>query len=755
MSVANLKGLVNITITHGRNNTQWVVVDEDYSQGYFEQISFDEGIEQNVASGTLLLRDPGDILTNFNFSGRDGLSITINDTDPLNPDTITARNFYFIIYQVSHATDYADRNQPRMVALKFIDELYFYNQRRPFLYEEDFKLVSTKENYDDEPDPDQPTTEPGWANEAIKKFSTIGSNIDGSPSILPYYIDASKNYAWLKEKQQIYPSGRKVEFENVLSLLNYLSSNAVDENNAPNFFCWKDLHSFNFISYSTMVNLQPALNLKTGLVDAIYNDGYVKINSINAMPNFSFMELENNGAFSSYYERVDPDFTNPYFSYSDLSKGYTKYPVTYGLGESFKKGGKLFGLIQANLGAKGSVDPTGTNLTENIRTDIILNVAGITSVNITPKRFYDDGQWGYFDESYFNDSILEPSYSIYTEQGITLKYQNTNRVASTLWQSMFDIEELNPIAGVTLQIESEISETNPRGNSYQASLNFVKEFIQIRKDINEARAEYYSLRELKERWNVFKYVVCCMANSHDSFYAIILGATATEGSAEILIDPEPTKAKAFKYSWKEVEFMPKEYEGTSGSASVFVYPEFGASGAVYGCTCGQPENLPNGDANIVGLTFANSHPFFNIFIPKGARSGGYDGLSAGFTAFYPSGATFVSVSVDSHFPSFNVNELTNYELSETGLRRKYVGPGINMDSPTFPEGNKLIPIGYMPSYDNPCKHQFHGQVVRMYQIPLKTLKGLSLSQEDMNAAPVMYVFDAQNAIEGQCEECIE
>jgi hypothetical protein len=749
MSVANLKVLVNITITHGRNDTQWVLVNNDYSSGYFEQISFDEGLEQNVPSGTLLLRDPGDILKNFNFSGRDGLSVTINDTNPLDPDTFTTRTFFFIIYQVNHATDYADRNQPRMVTLKFIDQLYFYNERRPFIYEEDFKLVSSKENYDEES-----SGEKGWANEAIKKFSSIGSQIDGSPSILPYYIDASKNYAWLKEKQQIYPSGRKVEFENVLTLLNYLSSNAVDSTNSPNFFCWKDLHSFNFISYSTMVGLQPSLSLKTGLIDAISNDGFIKINSISAMPNLSFMELENNGAFSSYYERVDPDFSNPYFTHSDVSKGYTKYAVTYGLGLNFKKGGRLFGIAAADLGIRGSVDPTSTDITKNIETDIILNVAGITSISIAPKRFYDDGQWGYFDESYFNDSLLEPSYSIYTEQGITMKYQSTNRVASTLWQNMFDIEELNPVVGVTLQIESEITETNPKGNSYQANLNFVKQFIQIRKDINEARNEYYTLRELKERWNVFKYVVCCMANGHEAFYAVILGATAADGSDQILIDPEPTKSKAFKYAWKEVEFMPKEYEGISGSEPVFVYPEFGVSGGVYGCTCGEPENLPNG-TSVTGITFSNSHPFFNIFIPNGARSGGYAGINAGFTAFYPAGSTFVKVAVDPYFPAFNVNELTNYELSETGLRRKYVGPGINMDSQTFPEGNKLIPIGYMPSYDDPCKHQYHGQVVRMYQIPLKTLKGLSLSQADMNATPVMYVFDAQNAIEGQCEECLE
>ena len=76
-----------------------------------------------------------------------------------------------------------------------------------------------------------------------------------------------------------------------------------------------------------------------------------------------------------------------------------------------------------------------------------------------------------------------------------------------------------------------------------------------------------------------------------------------------------------------------------------------------------------------------------------------------------------------------------------------------MELETFPKGNKIIPVGYIPSFDDPCKHQFHGQIVKMYQIPLKSIKGISLSQEDLKAAPIIYLFDVQNAIEGQCDEC--
>jgi hypothetical protein len=76
-----------------------------------------------------------------------------------------------------------------------------------------------------------------------------------------------------------------------------------------------------------------------------------------------------------------------------------------------------------------------------------------------------------------------------------------------------------------------------------------------------------------------------------------------------------------------------------------------------------------------------------------------------------------------------------------------------MEIDEFPLGNKIIPVGYMPSEDDPCIHQLHGQIVKMYQIPTKDISGISLSDNDLKAMPLIYVFDVQNSIEGQCTEC--
>ena len=83
MSVANLVSLKNITIVHGRNpDIIWKVIENENSSGFFEQLIIDQGIDQIIPSGILIVRDTGDILSHFNFSGRDPLTIEVGDVDP-------------------------------------------------------------------------------------------------------------------------------------------------------------------------------------------------------------------------------------------------------------------------------------------------------------------------------------------------------------------------------------------------------------------------------------------------------------------------------------------------------------------------------------------------------------------------------------------------------------------------------------------------------------------------------------------------
>ena len=779
MAVANLLSLRNITIVHGRNpDIFWNVIENENSSGFFEQLIIDQGIDQIIPSGTLIVRDTGDILSHFNFSGRDPLTIEVDVLDPVTGNP-TTKTFNFIIYQATHATDYADRNSTKLITLKFIHELYFYNSRRNFDY---FPHLSIKKI--DE-----------FIHTALDNLATL------TDTTYTGYIDPTYNYFYNVECPEVFPSGSRVNKSDFLTTFNYIASNAVNTTKlVPDFFCWFNIDSeFNFISYDTMVGASAGYAiLNTGNIDAIDNDiaGF-KINSITPICNFSLMELENNGAFCSYYDRVEPNLENPYFGLSDFISGVTIFPVVYQLGMTLRGGGQLFNLTSANFGETGDVISETWANTIKVDNFNPTSYSEFQSSNFDIKKYQDDKKWGFFDEGFYNKRD-EPSYTFYggfknssrnKEIGFYDLYKSNDRFSKIKWQNMFDIEEMNPIIGISYTVDVP---DGPPGICFE-EVNFVQKIIDIisilssgfqginnfpkgeglinpwingmidteEKDgqgnpLKNSRSKYYfQLRELKERWNIFKYVVCCMNNSNDSFYALIVGATGVEeNSGTVVIDPIPEKSKAFKYAWKEIEFIPKAYEGLSGTTqTVQLYPQFGGSGSA-GCTFGIPIGI-SGMAGITGITFGYSHPFFEILIPNGSRSGGFTGQAFGFTGFYPppTGTTFVKIPVSPYFPALNINEFTNFELNQAGLKRKYAGPGVNMEIDAFPLGNKIIPVGYMPSEDDPCIHQLHGQIVKMYQIPTKDISGISLSDNDLKAMPLIYVFDVQNSIEGQCTEC--
>ncbi len=779
MPLPNTLTINSIKITHGINGTEWNLVSDDQSKGYLEQIQFEEGMFGTIPSGTIILRDVGDALSDFNFSGKDKIDFNITERGwtGQNLDGIAdTYNFSFIIYQTSQGTDFGDKTQPRLITLKFIDFSYFVNERRTAVPDEFVDIISTEEKSTSATVP----IKKGFVNSLIKYLYTPG---------IPFNIDSAKNYAWLKPNTPIFPSGRKITQSNTLSLLNYMAENAVNDKNRSNFFFWQDLHGVNFKSLDKLTgpsdpvipNSYPIAQVYTTaktdsvyvaqISDPVFGDTSIvvyKIDSISFSPSYSFMELENSGFFASYYDRIDPDFDNPYFMFSDDNVGFTRNQIQYNVNKQTRFGGPYWDGIFENFEftTQNFNDPTSTegiiydtwNLIPGGTKGFVNGDGAAYKGDFVSKRNHDEQQWGFIDTSYYNRSIDEPSYSMFTEQGITMIDLESNRLSTTMWQAMYDIQELNPIIGITYKTIDEAS--GEEGTTF-INKNIIEQYIYAKQDYKKERDKYYKNRKLKEQWNLFKYVVCCIDDSEDSFYAMILGATYVGEGPNIVADPLPEKSKAFKYAWKEIQFYPSEYEGISGATFTTIrvteqQPMWFGSGSTAGCTCG----IPFGLSGATGITLTDYiHPFFDAIIEHNSRSGGFSGTTFGFTGFYPSiGVTFIPVPVKPYFPAFNINELTNFE-SLSGLpnvlKRKYVGPGINMDSESFPLGNKLIPIGYFTEKDDPCKHQFNGQIVKMYQINVNNIKGLSMSDADKKAVPVLYLFDAQNAIEGQCEECTE
>jgi hypothetical protein len=96
-----------------------------------------------------------------------------------------------------------------------------------------------------------------------------------------------------------------------------------------------------------------------------------------------------------------------------------------------------------------------------------------------------------------------------------------------------------------------------------------------------------------------------------------------------------------------------------------------------------------------------------------------------------------------------INEIMNFESAD----KEYAGPGSNMKASGYPQGFKNQAVGHHPNTNNPCVSNIHGQIVRMYQIEIHDVRGLSYCPEQLKLTPYFYYFDVQNDKEGDCEAC--
>ena len=101
------------------------------------------------------------------------------------------------------------------------------------------------------------------------------------------------------------------------------------------------------------------------------------------------------------------------------------------------------------------------------------------------------------------------------------------------------------------------------------------------------------------------------------------------------------------------------------------------------------------------------------------------------------------------FEAFNINEVMNFENEN----KKYAGPGTNLIADGYPLGTINQAIGNHPSKDDACVSLTHGQIVKMYQIEMHSIRGLTFCPTLLKRTPYLYLFDAQNDKEGPCIEC--
>jgi hypothetical protein len=672
MSVANFTTIIELKITHGRDGTEWFIVNPsnpNQSYGYFESLTIEEGILNLIPSGTLVLRDEGDLISDFNFTGKDKFYLKIKDSDG---NEVELSDYY--VYQVARATDYQKRNDPRFVTIKFIHESYFFNERSIFEFEEDIKPIS------------KTGTQDSWVGQIFFKYFSKDWEAG------KVYASDTKNYAWLKHKNLVYPNGRRADQTKILNLLNYFAENANVDNDPPraDFFFWKDLTGVNFLSLGDEIAASETPEGRYGVFDrdSIAPDGIVKIDDISVF-NFSFMDLETSGAFQSYYERVDPNLDQPHFYLMDSTNSLKTKIINFNFLDYYPE----FPYLDKPEDKKGS-EPIGGESWEpdnNIANYEIINfggqeidissVQGATAVKYT-KRIYDEEKFGYFDFSSNNSDYYEPSYFYNTDGGITFDNFKSGRRTAMLWQNMFDIDEENPI-------------------DTQTNKNIGKLYIQLKKDKSNAANTYFRLRNLKEKWNIFKYVICCLRQeAMFDFWAMVYPKQLHSNKTGINL-----------YDFREVYFIPKQDQFISYDPLV----EF-----ISGITLQQSGLTANRTIDIPANGFTSIQPINNIGIGQVA---------------------------------FNANEVRNFIGTAGGFNFAYAGPGTNMNLSGYPNDFKNIAIGAALAVNTPATaQQFNmGQIVKMTAIDWKTIPGISIDETFYQSKRYLFMFDAQNDKEGFCD----
>lgn len=289
--------------------------------------------------------------------------------------------------------------------------------------------------------------------------------------------DETGNYVWLKKNFSFYPWSKPTYPPRLSSFIQMLTENAVDKNNenAVNFMFWQDLDGWNFKSIESIIQntKEPEVYSISILPDdarAILSMNFV----VDDNPETDFFELLNDGSFGSNYLFVEPKYQqDPYARYLDTAGSLEMKEIQYDYVKDYDKWSKIES------------------------TPILADSEYIQTW--THNRIYDQ-MYGFFEPNFFNRK-KSVSWEYYG-------YTYSNRTENTLWQTVFDITDMD--GEILRKIQKE-----------------------IKQPLAKARQEYARKMNLKERWKVYKCSVCCAGeldedNAELSTYEIVAAGSFTD-----------------------------------------------------------------------------------------------------------------------------------------------------------------------------------------------------------------------------------
>lgn len=489
----------------------------------------------------------------------------------------------------------------------------------------------------------------------------------------PMDIEPTLNSIWFKGNHASYPYGKDNPYLELGRLMNYISENSVsgENTNAVNYLFWQDLKKWHFRSVESLIKEQDG-SARTYKV-SIDKTGKDKVQNFRMVKQIDQSELLNSNAYKSFYVNVEPNYDDVYSDYMPTNDKLLKSRIDYDYITDYES----WSHIEANPVLPSSLEYTDGNSDE----------------------LHDD-VYGWFNLGEYNNQ--HPTKFDYLDN-------DNNKNDTQAWQTNFDITDLD--AEVLKKIRFDV--INPAEENYES---------------------YARKRLLKEKWNVYKYSVCCEKQPTQQVGGTsrLLGYITGAERYELETDSETgTRRDIWKYNWVPVEIWLTEELGNTAE----IYDE-------------------ESELEIV----ADQGPFTVIKIPQ------------------DEGVTL---------EAYNVNEINNGVRSEVpGQDPVYLGPGYNKNnqvvgSVSTDEYGRLYSSHYVPvgfsvqfrldsineldpneepqdqlevnrtSFGN-CKFIHAGHVVEIFETPIN----LSILEKGENASDTINLFNVENVFDGDCRPCL-
>jgi hypothetical protein len=585
-----------------------------------------------------------------------------------------------------------------------------------------------------------------------------------------------------------YPYLKDANNLRISQLMNYICEYAcyINNPNAVNFFFWEDLDKWNFKCVEGMVEEQlkdketPIPTYRPQL-DEFSEDGLFSMEILN---DSDTNQLLDSGALYSTYDRIKPNWANPYRGFVDINQSITNKTINYNYTIDFKKWYDINGL-KGN--SKTSILQKEINLIGDTRGIVSIRVDSktgkvtvVAETEDTPHGLTGDALLSF--DNYFANKLVDNVFGFYSPPYNNTKQTSnwqlktfTHTTEKEYWQSQFDFCEA---PGSVLMLVKDIKNQS-----------------------SEYQKQYADLKNKKAMWDVYRKKMCCERSIPSNFFAVITGAEKIYGSTGAGAFTSEDSGGIWSYSWVEVEIWPQEkyINSESGSSNKITQMLKGGNQIIEFETTGS-------DASEFPFIFVQSPWALRGEISKQKTLNVIEGTTAGVNVIKE-----VTINTKDN-RAYNLNEILNSRIPnnfESGTDKTIImNPGIsniladintNPELTTYtkyPQKTQMLPVGKFRVISNKCPNflndgqlpetttdngfYYAGRVVQMSAVPKESIQTIILpavndmpfnnfpdqnNPDDPNARtdpddvklPIkrdyLFLFDTENAHDGFCDTC--